>query len=112
MGIVASMRAKLMQSDEEGREDFDFWIEQAELYFTQSLELKEEVFHKHPITADTHFNLAKFYIQSKKTSEAKEHLEKCCRIYLSFINFHKKVKGSHNLNRLSRDLDEQESSQP
>jgi len=60
MGIVASMRAN--SSSETGDEDSEFWREQSGLYFNQSLELKSEVFGDHPHTADTHFNLAKYYV--------------------------------------------------
>lgn len=60
MGIVAQMRAKA--NSESDDEDSDFWTEQAGLYFSQSLELKTEVFGDHPHTADTHFNLAKYCI--------------------------------------------------
>ena len=59
MGIVAQMRAN--QKGEADDDDQEFWKEQAGLYFTQSLELKSEVFGDHPHTADTHFNLGKYY---------------------------------------------------
>jgi thioredoxin-like negative regulator of GroEL len=87
MGIIAAMKAKSMKpkTGSEANEDFEFWNEQADLYFTQSLELKEEVFNNHPVTADTHFNLAKFYIQNSKQDKASDHLEKCVKIYHKYV---------------------------